>query len=147
MKKFTFKFTKTLWVLSVVLLLISLFGMVWSIINLVKGWGFGAKSIISNALLIIVDLALFIFCVSLTFFKSYTVTDEYLFTRFGLLKFKIKLSDITEVTVFEKQKKLVVYFSENKYTVIIIDEDEHDAFANALKEKNSLIYISKKIQD
>lgn len=147
MKKFTFKYTKTIWALIAILLIISLVGTGTCVFNLITLWDLGAKNIVTYSILIVVNLLLLSFCVCLIFFKSYTIDDERLSTRFGMLKFKVKLSDITEVTVFEKQKKLVVYFLEAKYTVIIIDEEDFDDFCDALKEKNPSIYVSKKSQE
>ncbi len=147
MKKFTFKYTKVLWLLTILLLIISLVGVGFNIYNLVKFWNNGITNNISQILLILVNLTLLVFCLSLMIARNYTITNDFLFTRFGILKFKVKLLDITEVIFYEKQKKLVVYFADAKYTVIIIDEKEYDSFADALKEKNPLIYISKQIQD
>ncbi len=147
MKKFTFKYTKTIWSLIAILLIISLIGTGTGIFNLVTLWDLGAKNIVTYSILTVVNLLLLAFCVCLIFFKSYTIDDERLSTRFGMLKFKVKLSDVTEVTIFEKQQKLVVYFSGGKYTVIVIDEKEFDDFCDALKEKNPSIYVSKKSQD
>ena len=147
MKKFTFKYTKILWVLTILLLIILLSGVAFNIYNLVKFWDTGLQNNISQILLALVNLTLLVFCLSLIFMRNYLVTSEHLFTRFGILKFKVPLKDITEVIIYEKQKKLVVYFADTKYTVIIIDEKEYDNFADALKENNPLIYISKQSQN
>ena len=147
MKKFTFKYTKILWVLTILLLIILLSGVAFNIYNLVKFWHLGIQNNISQILLALVNLTLLVFCLSLIFMRNYTITSEHLLTRFGILKFKVPLKDITEVIIYEKQKKLVVYFADTKYTVIIIDEKEYDNFADALKENNPLIYISKQSQN
>lgn len=147
MKKFTFKYTKVLWLLTIALLLIALAGLAFNIYYLVQFWSAGISNLISYFLLILINLTLLVFCGGLMFFRNYTISKEHLFTRFGILKFKVKLLDITEVIIYENLKKLVVYFADAKYTVIIIDQADFDKFASALKENNPAIFITKKSQD
>ncbi len=147
MKKFTFKYTKMLWTLTIALLMIALAGVAFNVFNLVKLSEFGEKNIVTYSILLAVNVALLVFCLSLLFFRSYEISDEFLTTRFGILKFKAKIKDVVEIIIYENQHKLVTYFADAKYSVIIIDENDYDAFCDAIKEKNPSVCVSKKSQN
>ena len=98
----------------------------------------------SYILVIAVAVAVSVVCVSVIAFSYYIVTDSNLVLALGVIRSKTPLKNVTEVTYFKKQKKLVLYYADNdnspeSYTVIVIDDKHIDGFVTALRKANPKI--------
>ena len=144
MKSFKFRYSITVWVLLNTVLILSAVGIVWNIFNLIEYSWAGAIKIIPYALLIIMTTALFILVLSVMLYGRYVIKGGYIYTYFGLIKNKSKISDVLALTHFKKSDKLVMYFKDEKYTVIVINPEEYEKFILSIREINrSVIYDAK----
>ena len=146
MKKFRFKYSPTVWVLLIAVLLFSVGGLVWNIFNLVELYSFKKTiNIISYALIILITFLLTVFVLSVIFYGNYVIKGETLLVYFGFFKTKYKIEDIVCISHFKKSNKLVVYFAEQTYTVIVIDQSFYDDFVLSIRKINPKIIYDTKI--
>lgn len=145
MKKFRFKYSPIAWILLFAVLIISLGGLIWNVFSLIEYLWAGAIKIIGNAFIILFNLALVVLDVGVIAFGFYVVKDKKLICYFGLIKTEYDLEDVVAVTHFKKSDKLVVYFNDKKYTVIVISPDSYDDFIGAIRTENPQIIYDTKI--
>lgn len=146
MKKFRFKYAPSVWVLLIAVLLFSVGGLIWNIFNLVELYSFKKTiNIISYAIIILITCALTIFVLSVIFYGNYVIKGDFLYVYFGFFKTKYKIEDIVCISLFKKSNKLVAYFKEQTYTVIVIDESFYDEFVLSIRKINQQIIYDTKI--
>ena len=145
MKKFRFKYSATVWVLLAVVVILSTAGMVWNIFNLKEYLWAGAFKVTVYALIVLITAFLSLFALSVMAYGYYVIKKDCLYTQFGFVGSKVKISEITEITHFKKSNKLVAYFKDEKYSVIVIEEQNYDEFIKTLREINKEIKYSVKI--
>ena len=87
-----------------------------------------------------------IFVLSVIFYGRYVIKDGELIQYFGFLKTKTPLKEIVEITHFKKSDKLVVYFSDRKYTIIVIDKQYYEPFILVVRTENPSIVYDVKIE-
>lgn len=144
MKTFRFKYSPLVWTLLVLVLLLSLGGLAWNIFNIVEYSWADVFKIASFAIILAATAFLTAFAISVMLFGRYVIGNGKLRTRFGFISTATNVSDVVQITHFKKSDKLVVYFSDQKYSVIIIDRSEYDDFVLALRQLNpSIIYDSR----
>ena len=136
MKKFVFKYSHILWIL---LALISLIFAAAVALNIYDAISFaneiGARFILS-LILALISATLLTLIVAAMIYSRYVVKGNYLYFYFGLIYTKTDINDIFQLTHFKAQKKLVMYFNSEKYSVAVIDEKRYEEFYNALKSVN-----------
>lgn len=140
MKKFNYNFTLTLKILIWSAIGVSLLGLIWNIFNLVEYAKFGATKIVTYSIMVLLNVFLSIFALSVLLFSRYEITNEYLICRIGLIKSKCKIEDIVQITYFSDKKVLAVYFIDEKYNLISINSENFKDFTDALRKINSEIY-------
>ena len=79
------------------------------------------------------------------FFGEYVIDEKNLTLKIGLIKNKTPLEEIVAITLFKKSNKLVLYFADQKYTVIVIKPEDYDQFILELRSKNSKIIYNSQI--
>ena len=140
MKSFKFKYSATVWLLLSLILALSIIGAAWNAFNLTQ-YSWSTFKVITYSLLTAMTAALAVFVLSVMISSKYVVKGEYLYTRFGFIFNKVKIEEIVEITHFKKSDKLVVYFSDAKYSVIVIPPENYGAFVIAIREVNkSAVY-------
>ena len=132
MKNFRFKYNTTVWILLCVVLALSIAGLIWNVFNLTEYVWAGAFKITIYALIIAITAFLTVFVISVMLFGRYQIKDGYLYTRFGFVSSKEKIEDVVQITHFKKSDKLVLYFKDEKYTVIVIAKEEYEKFYGIL---------------
>lgn len=101
------------------------------------------KDYATTCLSAVIGLAGIVVIIPVLCSSAYEIDDKNLTVRTGFIKSKIKIKEITRVTLFRCTKKLVVYYgTATDYIAINIDEKDFDAFVDALKEKNSKIFYA-----
>ncbi len=145
MNGFRFRYSKSVWVLLIIALLLSALGVGWNVLNLVTFLNEGVLKVVAYSLIILLTTLLFVFVVSVMVYGRYVVKDGNLIQYFGLLANKTPLSDIQSIIHFKKSDKLVVYFKDAKYTVIVIAPAEYDDFINCLRKNNPSIAYDTRI--
>lgn len=149
-KQFKYKLTKLLWILFIAGLLIAgacVFLNVKRFIGLLQTNDKETYNYISSILSSVVGFLAFVFIPPAMFSSKYVITDKQLLACWGLVKNRFEINDITTITHFRKTEKLVVYFADDSYTVIIISPEEFNDFANALKEVNNKIFYQLNTED
>ncbi len=146
MKKFRFKYAPSVWILLIMVLLLSTGGLVWNIFNFIEYYSLNnIFKLISYALIIIISLFLTIFVLSVIFYGNYVVKGEYIYTCFGFFRAKYKIHDVVCISLFKKSSKLVAYFKDQTYTVIVIDQSFYDDFVLSIRKINPQIIYDTKI--
>lgn len=146
MKKFRFKYAPSVWALLMLVLLLSVGGLVWNIFNFIEFYSFkNTFNLVSYAIIILITLFLTIFVLSVIFYGNYVIKSEFLYVYFGFFKTKYKIEDIVCISLFKKSNKLVAYFAEQTYTVIVIDESFYDDFVLSIRKINPKIIYDTKI--
>ncbi len=149
MKSFRYKFNGLTWILLSVVLAISLVGAGFNIYNLVfalKGEIFVQKVIIS-CFVLAVNLFLIAFVISVMLFSKYAVKQDCVLLYFGIIRSKTKLNEILQFTHFKKSNKLVAYFNNQQYSVIVISPNKYDEFVNAVRENNPSVYYDSQSEE
>lgn len=99
-----------------------------------------AKTIIA-VIVATISFAAFSSAVAAAVYGRYIVKDDYLYCRFGFFYTKTKISDIFQLTEFTALNKLVMYYTDEKYSVAVISEKYYAEFYEALKNVNpNIIY-------
>lgn len=145
MKKFNYKFTKLLFILLILGLLIAVLCLglnIKRIIEIVKANDLVIQNIASAGLAALVGLIGIIVIVPVFFSSRYEITNTDLITRRGIIVTKIKLNTITRITFFRVTKKLVLYYNQADYVVIVIDEKDYNDFVDAIKEHNKKVFYA-----
>lgn len=146
MKKFRFKYAPAVWILLVLVLLLSVGGLLWNIYNLIEFYSLNhVFKLVSYALIVIVCLFLTVFVLSVIFYGNYLIKSDTLYTCFGFFRSKSNIYDIVCLSLFKKSNKLVVYFKDQTYTVIVIDESLYDEFVLSLRKINPQIIYDTRI--
>lgn len=142
MKKFNFKYPPIAWVLLAVVLLLALGGLGWNIFNLIELWGGEIVKLASYFIVIIIALILICFAISIMVYGNYAIKGKNIVCNLGFLKTTFNIEEVTQITHFKKSDKLVLYFINGNYTVIVISPEEYERFILAVREVNSKILYS-----
>ncbi|MBO4251710.1 MAG: hypothetical protein J5911_03500 [Clostridia bacterium] len=133
MNKFTFKYSPLIWVLLSLVTLTFAAAIYMNLHDAVIYSEDAIKFAISLSLAT-VSVVLLVLVVAAMICPKYEIKGKYLVFRFGLLYSRTKISDIFQLTEFKAQKKLVIYFKNEKYSVAMIDEKYYGDFYAALKK-------------
>ena len=142
MKKFAFKYTPTIWVLLSVVLGLTLAGIGFNVFNLVNYIPSGTTNTIIYSVIIALVSVLMVIDISFMVAGRYLIKDKVLFVCFGFFKSKISLDDVRAIVLFKKSNKLVLYYGQDKYTVIMIADTLYDDFVMAIRKENKEILFS-----
>ncbi len=146
-KSFRFKFNKLTWVLLALVLVICLAGVgynVYSLINALKRVYYVQKIIITSIILAL-NVFLVAFVVSVIVFSKYVIKDGCVYNYLGFVRGKSRIDEIIQITHFKKSDKLVVYFNDQRYTVVVISPTEYDEFISIIREINPKVYYTSQI--
>lgn len=142
---FRLKYSAIVWVLLGVVVALCLAGFVLNVYNFIYFLAGNVVEAITFALLVLATGALLFIVISVILLGRYTVKDGVLCMHLGAFKTKTDINDITEITHFKKSNKLIVYFSDSKYTVVLISPNDYERFVLAVREHNKKIVFSTRI--
>lgn len=145
MKKFRFKYSPLVWVLLAVVLALAIAGLVWNVLNLIDCLPLGATKLTINVVLVVINALFLAFVVSVMVYGKYVVKEDKIVCYLGIVRSTYKIKDVVEITHFKKSDKLVVYFDNSNYTVIVINPALYDKFILAVRDKNKRIVYDTKI--
>lgn len=139
MKTYKFKLSKVAALLSALAIILSLGGNALTVYRIIK-LGFTSFTVgVQHVVMLIVCVALLVVFISLLIRSYYKITDKEIILKFGVIKSVFKIEEITSVHLFTKTNKLVVYFKNETYTVIVVKENWHKDFIDDLLSKNDKI--------
>ena len=120
MKTYKFKLSKIALLLSILAIILSLGGIALTVYRIIK-IGFTSFTVgVQHVVMLIVCVALLVVFISLLIRSYYKITDKEIILKFGVIKSVFKIEEITSVHLFTKTNKLVVYFKNETYTVIVV---------------------------
>ena len=146
MKTFKLKYSLTIWILLSVVLCLSIGGLAWNVWSAIEYLGPDTTKTISSFLTSALCLLLAVVCASVMLFGRYVVGKGAFVCCFGLIKSKCDVKDITAIILFKKCNRLVMYFGEKKFSVILIDEQYYQDFILAVREQNKDVVYDVKIE-
>ena len=146
MAKFRFKYARSVWVLLSIVLALCLAGLIWNVFELCEYVYADTFKIVSYSIVICLTFILSAFVLSVMFYGFYVVKKNCLYTCFGFVSYKVKLDEIVQITHLKKSDKLVVYYSDQKFNVIVISKAEYDRFIKVLREQNPNIIYSNQVE-
>ena len=145
MKKFRFNYSVAVWILLSLVLVLTCAGLGLNLFNLIEYSKLGAVKIALYSVIVLLNLALVVMDVSVMVYGCYVIKDGALYSNFGLIRTKSDVKDIVQISHFKKSDKLVVYFKDAKYTVIIICPEKYDDFIFSIREINPAILYESRI--
>ena len=151
MKTYKFKFTKLtkIFIYIGIALAVIAFGVntyfVFS--EGVSGVSNPAYPIIRYVLMYFISVLLFVVLTSLLLSSYYSVDGKTLKTSFGIIKSKYDVEKIESVFLDRTTGKLSVYFNENSFIVIAVNEEWYEDFTDALLAANPKIEFSIKSKE
>lgn len=141
MKKYKFNYKPYVYPLLTLALLFSVAGLVWNIFNVTQYFNKDAFKTVSYFIVGFIALLLALFITSVMVCSKYYIKKGFLYCSFGFFTVKTDLEKITEVVKFVKCDKLVIYYDEDKYSVIVISPSEYEDFiAELLKNNKNVSY-------
>ena len=147
MNKFKYKHTTLVWALLFIVLALAVASVVWNGIILIKKINLGANNLLSSALMLLVGVFLTAFCVSVLTACKYVVKKDKVVLRFGFIPTTYAIQDVVQFTHFKKSDKLVMYFQDATYTVIVISPTQYQAFVDSIRKQNSKIIFDFESED
>lgn len=147
MKDFKFKLSKVAAILSVLAIILAVGGIALTVYRIFK-LGFPSFVIgLQHVVMLIICVLLIVIFLSLLIRSYYRITDSEIILKFGVIKSVFQISDVTSIHLFTKTNKLVVYFKNETYTVIVVKEIWHNEFIKELTAKNDKIVYEVSLEE
>ena len=146
MKKYPYLFTKTIKTLLYVLVALCVVCVLYTgyraVTHFLVDHDFDFYQILNRTIPILVGIFGFVVSVSMLKESCYEIADNKLITRFGILSSSYDIKDIEKIQLFQKTKKLTLFFRDGKYTVIVVKEEWYRDFIDELLKRNKGIFYS-----
>ena len=139
MKSYRFKLSVAATVGCVAGILLGLAGIGVTAYRIYK-YGFSSAQLIIQHVVVLLVSALAIAVFAAILIRSvYKLTDKTLVLWFGFIKSEYKIADIEAVHLFTKTNKLVLYFKDEKYTVIVVKPEWYRELTQEIIARNKNI--------
>lgn len=141
MKKFKLKFNKFYFLAALGGILLCIAGFALNLWRCLKNDGF---SDFYTSLQYIIIFAVTVFApvllISVLFFSKYEITDKEFITRFGFVKSKFPIADMTSIVYNEEKCSLTIHTAES-FMVFRLEREWQKEFIDELKARNkNLLY-------
>lgn len=147
MRTFRFRFSKTIILLQIAAMILAAAAIVYTAYRMATV-GFGSASLIIQYVLLLLFGVLALVIFSAMLIRSvYVVGKKEIVLRFGLIKTVYKIKDIESIRLFSKTNKLVLYFKNEKYTVISVKPEWFNDFIREVLSHNLNIRYDVSITD
>jgi hypothetical protein len=134
MKNFRFNFSVLVIILLILVNIVCLGGLIFNVYNLISYIKSSSDKIINSCIFTILNLAIFSFALSISLLSKYHIHEKGISLNFGFYKITYKFDEILSLTLFKKEQKLVLYFKDSKYTLIVINSNYFDNFIKKMRE-------------
>ena len=146
MKKYKFKFNKSILIVGIIGVLVAIACMVMGAIrflNLIKeNINITIYNYITLVLVEVLPVLFIVIVVSAYFNSYYKITDTEIILRWGIIVNKFRLSDVKEVKCLTVKNKLELLFSDDTYFVVVTDKRWYEDFVDELKSKRpDVLYV------
>lgn len=142
MKKYKFRFSTLILCIFALGLALCAAGLGLNIYRLLTQGAQSPYEWMQYIILFFVSILLAVIIVSMFIKSQYVITERKLIVQFGIIRTKYDITKISSVHLFQGAGKLAVYFSDNKYTAVVIKECYFDDFIKELTSKNEKIGFS-----
>lgn len=146
MKEYKFKFLPSVKILLAIITLVCLGGVAFNTYNLINYVKVNSFRIWTTGVILLVNLALTIFIIMVILNSKYKILNDKIVLRFGFFKSIYQINEIVSFSHFKKSDKLVMYFTDAKWTVVVIAPQDYDNFIKAVRDNNSKILFSEQIE-
>ena len=151
MKKFKYKFTKLTKVLICVSLLLPVVAFALNTYYVIaEGTRTAANPFIPvliYTLMYFVSVFAFVILLSFLISSYYSVDEKYFKTSLGIIKSKYEIKKIDCIVIEKNVNKLGVYFKDQTFIVVAINDEWYDEFSDAILAVNPEIEFSIKSED
>ncbi len=138
-KTYKFRFSKPVFILACVAILLAVGAAVFAVYR-ISLYGFATVTLgIQHCLLLLFAALAFVVILSLLIRSVYKITDTHIVLWFGIIKSTYAIADIESVHLFTKTNKLVLYFKDGKYTVVVVKPEWYNEFVKEIIARNDKI--------
>ena len=137
--KFRFKLTFLTILLLVAVTLLCGYGIVLNVITLSEKT-IETLTVVLNVILIVLNLFLLFVVFSVFAFGKYSIEEKGVILKLGIFKVLYPKEELHSIKLFSKTQKLVLFFVDGKYTVIVINPEKYLAFSKAVQNKFHYVY-------
>ena len=147
MRTFRFRFSKLIILLQIAAMVLAAAAIAYTVYRMIT-LGFGdASLIIQYVLLLLFGLGAIVIFSAMLIRSVYIVGKNEIILRFGLIKSVYKIKEIESIRLFSKTNKLVLYFKNEKYTVISVKPEWYNDFIREVLSHNLNIRYDVSITD
>ena len=141
MKLYPFKLSKGAIIGCIAGIVLGLAGIGFTLFRIiVLELGFeNANTLIQHIVTIVASLLAITIFSSILLRSTYKLTDSELILWFGFIKSSYKLQDMESIHLFTKSNKLVIYFKDEHYTVIVVKPEWFNEFTKDICSRNPKI--------
>lgn len=147
MRTFRFRFSKLIILLQIAAMVLAAAAIAYTVYRMIT-LGFGdASLIIQYVLLLLFGVGAIVIFSAMLIRSVYIVGKNEIILRFGLIKSVYKIKEIESIRLFSKTNKLVLYFKNEKYTVISVKPEWYNNFIREVLSHNLNIRYDVSITD
>ena len=147
MRTFRFRFSKLIILLQIAAMVLAAAAIAYTVYRMIT-LGFGdASLIIQYVLLLLFGVGAIVIFSAMLIRSVYIVGKNEIILRFGLIKSVYKIKEIESIRLFTKTNKLVLYFKNEKYTVISVKPEWYNDFIREVLSHNLNIRYDVSITD
>ena len=147
MKTYKFKLSKAAVILTIAGILLGLGAIGFTIWRIYRTGFSEPLYIIQHVVLLLVGTIAIVIFASILIRSVYKITDKEIVLWFGIIKSTFKISDIESLHLFTKTNKLVIYFKDEKYTVVVVKPDWYNEFCKEILARNEKIRYDVSVSD
>ena len=147
MKTYKFKLSKAAVTLTIVGILLGLGAIGFTVWRIYRTGFSEPLYIIQHVVLLLVGTIAIVIFASILIRSVYKITDKEIVLWFGIIKSTFKISDIESLHLFTKTNKLVIYFKDEKYTVVVVKPDWYNEFCKEILARNEKIRYDVSVSD
>ena len=147
MRTFRFRFSKLIILLQIAAMVLAAAAIAYTVYRMIT-LGFGdASLIIQYVLLLLFGVGAIVIFSAMLIRSVYIVGKNEIILRFGLIKSVYKIKEIESIRLFSKTNILVLYFKNEKYTVISVKPEWYNDFIREVLSHNLNIRYDVSITD
>lgn len=147
MKTYKFKLSKAAVILTIAGVLLGLGAIGFTVWRIYRTGFSEPLYIIQHVVLLLVGTIAIVIFASILIRSVYKITDKEIVLWFGIIKSTFKISDIESLHLFTKTNKLVIYFKDEKYTVVVVKPDWYNEFCKEILARNEKIRYDVSVSD
>ncbi|MBQ3234911.1 MAG: hypothetical protein IJA97_02000 [Clostridia bacterium] len=143
MNKFKYNFSKLFYIVAGVGSLIAIACIILNALRyssyVQKGIELNFYNYLSLGFAIVLSLAFIVIIICALISSKYTVYEDKVVLRWGIIKNTVKLSEVKEIKFATDNGKLYFIFEDESYFTIVINPSLYEKFVDEVKAKNSKI--------